>query len=70
MSQDVCYELRLVKEQKRIIEELEEHGIVFTSLTEQEISVLNIGKEVVVLENWLGSRVSMLPQLDTNGIFI
>ena len=58
MNQDVYCVLPLAKERSRIISELEEQGIVFTSLTEHEISDLNIEREVVVSEGWLGSLVS------------
>ena len=62
MNQDVSYMLTLAKEVSRITNELEERGIAFTFLTEQEISVLLKGKGVVVSNDWLESLLSMQQQ--------
>ena len=67
MNQVVDYMLHLVSERKRIIRELEEHGAVFTSLTEQEISDLRLENAVVVSSDLLGSHVSTEASSDTNG---
>ena len=62
MNLDVSYMSHLGKERKRIIEELGAHGIVFTLLTEQEISVLRFENVVVVSNDWLKSPVNTQQQ--------